>query len=93
MPQRTMRAAEIVIGEVQRHMRVQTILAFGERQCFSRQPFVLLTYGEVAPLDEGGGDAGPASILAEYLLLLHLDQMTVPMPFYDLGVSKALIGH
>jgi len=48
-------------------------------------------YGEVAPLDERRGDAGRASILAEDLPLLHLDQMPVPMMFDDLGVSKALV--
>ena len=86
-----MRSAEIVIGEIQCHMRIQTILAFRERQCFPRQPFVLLKYGEVAPLDERCGDAGRASIHSEYLPLLHLDQMTVPMTFDDLGVLETVI--
>ena len=87
MPQRAVRPTEIVIGEVERHMRIQTILAFGERQCFPGQPLVLLTDGEVAPLYERRGDAGLASIIAEYLPPLHLDQMPVPMMLDDLGVS------
>ncbi len=91
MPQRAMRSAEIVVGEVERHMRVQTILALGEPKRLPRQSLVLLTDGEVTSLDERGGDAGPASILSEYLPLLHLYQMPVPMMFDDLGVSETVI--
>lgn len=93
MPQRAMRSAEIVVGEVERHMRVQTILTLGETKRLPRQSLVLLTDGQVTSLDERGGDAGPASILSEYLPLLHLDQMPVPMMFDDLGVSEVLIGN
>ena len=91
MSQRAMRSAEIIIGEVERHMRVQTILTLGEPKRLPRQSLVLLKDGKIAPLDERRGDAGPASILTENLPLLHLDQMPVPMMFDDLGVSEVLI--
>jgi len=74
MPQRAVRPTEIVIDEV-------------ERQCFHGQPLALLTDGEVTSLYERRGDAGPVSIPAENLLLLHLDQTPVPMMLDDLGVS------
>jgi len=91
MPQRAMRTAEIVVREVKDHMSIQAILALGESQRFSGQPLVLLADGEVAPLDERRGDAGPASILTEDLLLLHFDQMAVAMMLDDLSVSQFLI--
>ena len=78
MPQRAVRPTEIVIDEV-------------ERQCFHGQPLALLTDGEVTSLYERRGDAGQASILAEYLPPLHLDQTPVPIMLDDLGISEVLI--
>ena len=90
MPQRAVRTAEIVIGEVQRHVCIETILALGESQRFSCQPLVLPADGKIASLDESRGDAGTASILSEDLSLLHFDQMTVAMMLDDLRMAQAL---
>lgn len=91
MPQRSVRTAEIVACEVERHVSIQAVCSFGESQRFPGQSLVLLADCQVAPFDERRGDAGSASIYSEYLSFLYFHQMSVPVMFNNLGITEAVI--